>query len=644
MRKRLTLECMEDRIAPALLAGQFAPLVPPQPGPTQTVVLQASEVQTLLQRAAAASSSDDGIVAIVDRGGHLLGLRVEGNVSPAITGNTANLVFAVDGALAEARTAAFFANDTAPLTSRTVQFISQTTITQRMVESNPNIADIHSTVYGPGLVAPVGLGGHFPPGIPYTPPVDLFGIELTNRDSLIEPLPGQSKASGNIVTLPNRFNVPSQFIPSNIPADEQLVAPESYGYLSGLMPLAQARGIGTLPGGIPIFKDGVLVGGIGVFFPGTTGFATAENSSLSATFDPSKPDQSLEAEYVAFAALGGSSGAGVRVGTLGGVAPVAGIDLPFGRIDLAGVTLDIVGPGGTQGPSNLMKYAATSIRPGDPNSGNNIAIDKGGDLLATGAPVPDGWLVTPHAGGNLTAADVVQIIGQGIATAEQTRAQIRLPIGETTRMVFAVSDSQGNILGLYRMPDATVFSIDVAVAKARNTAYYDDPTQLQSADQVPGLPPGVSMTNRTFRYLAQPRFPEGIDFDPPGPFSILNDPGTNPVNGLNSGPPQPGSAFQSVFGYAAFHPDANFHAPTDPRNQNGVVFFPGSSAVYKNLAGGRFIVGGFGVSGDGVDQDDVVTAGGIAGFEPPDFLRADHFQVSGVSLPYQKFSRNPFET
>ena len=46
-----------------------------------------------------------------------LGVRVEGNVSPAITGNTEKLVFAIDGALAEARTAAFFANDQAPLTA-----------------------------------------------------------------------------------------------------------------------------------------------------------------------------------------------------------------------------------------------------------------------------------------------------------------------------------------------------------------------------------------------------------------------------------------------------------------------------------------------------------------------------------------------
>ena len=51
---------------------------------------------------------------------------------------------------------------------------------------------------------------------------------------------------------------------------------------------------------------GNLVGGIGVFFPGTTGYASEENSSLSADYNPTKPDRSLEAEYDAFAAVGGA--------------------------------------------------------------------------------------------------------------------------------------------------------------------------------------------------------------------------------------------------------------------------------------------------------------------------------------------------
>jgi uncharacterized protein GlcG (DUF336 family) len=600
--------------------------------PSPNVTITSAEVGQLLQRAAAATASDDAIVAVVDRGGRVLGVRVEGNVSPSITGNVGNLVFAIDGALAEARTGAFFGNNQAPLTSRTIQFISQTTITQREVESNPSIADPNSTLRGPGFVAPIGIHGHFPPEIPFTPQVDLFQIEGTNRDTTVNPYTG--------AVLTDRFNINPAFIPARIPLNQRLAAPDSYGFITGTEPNAQPRGIGTLPGGIPIVKNGVVVGGIGVFFPGKTGFADEENSALQSNFDPSKPDRSLEAEYVAFAALGGSSGAGFPIGTLGGVAPLPGFDLPFGRIDLVGITLPLFGPGGLQGPENLVRFGQT-LGIGNPGSGVNEPVDPNPAItLKDGTPVPEGFLVEPHDGVGITAAQVRQIIEQGVAQAQQTRAAIRLPLDSLTRMVFAVTDKTGEVLGLFRMPDATVFSIDVAVAKARNVAYYADPTALQPIDQTPGVPPGVAFTNRTFRYLALPRFPEGQDGYPPGPFSILNDGGTDLNTGLNAGPPLPASAFQSVQGHDAFNPQTNFHDPFNPNNQNGIVFFPGSSPLYVN--GG--LVGGFGVSGDGVDQDDVVTFAGKQGFDVPDgVLRADQEFVRNVRLPYQKFNRQPLE-
>ncbi len=145
------------------------------------------------------------------------------------------------------------------------------------------------------------------------------------------------------------------------------------------------------------------------------------------------------------------------------------------------------------------------------------------------------------------------------------------------------------------------------------------------------------MTSRDFRYLAHPQFPVAIDAAPPGPFSILNDPGTNIATALNTGAPVPASAFQSVQGYSAFHPATNFRDPNNLANQDGIVFFPGSSGVYK----GATIVGGFGVSGDGVNQDDVVTSAGIGGFDAPVNLRADQLFVRRVRLPYFNFPRNP---
>ena len=146
------------------------------------------------------------------------------------------------------------------------------------------------------------------------------------------------------------------------------------------------------------------------------------------------------------------------------------------------------------------------------------------------------------------------------------------------------------------------------------------------------------MTSRDFRYLAHPQFPVAVDnSSPPGPFSILNDGGTSIATGLNTGAPLPASAFQSVQGYSAFHPATNFRDPNNLANQDGIVFFPGSSGVYKAST----LIGGYGVSGDGVNQDDVVTSAGIGGFDAPFNLRADQFFVRGVRLPYFNFPRNP---
>jgi uncharacterized protein GlcG (DUF336 family) len=633
---------------PASLAAISAPT------PGDLATLAAADVTQLLNRASAATPSRDGIIAIVDRNGRILGVRVEDGVSPNILSNPALLTFAIDGAVAEARTGAFFGNNAAPLTSRTIEFISQSTITQREVQSDPSITDPNSQVRGPGYVAPVGVGGHFPPNISNTPQVDLFQIEGTNRDTTFAPGPDRILGTPDDIPYPlapdgtGRFNINQSFVPPG----QGLYAPVSYGVASGIQPEAEGRGIGTLPGGIPIYKNDstgtpAVVGGIGVFFPGTTGFATEENSALSATFDPTKPDRSLEAEYIAFAAVGGAPGLNLGVGSIGGVPALSsqfgGLPLTPAnmRIDLVGITLDIVGPGGTQGPARLAQFGA-ALGTGTVN-GTDQKVTPGGATALAGLPVPVGWLVTPHDGVGITAAEVNQIINAGFVQAVQTRAAIRLPLDARTRMVFAVADQQGNIVGLFRMPDATVFSIDVAVAKSRNVAYYADPTQLQAIDN-PGVPPGTAFTNRTFRYLAEPRFPEAIDGDPPGPFSILNDGGASLVNGTNTGAPLPASAFQSVLGYDAFNPETNFRQQGNQLNQNGIVFFPGSAPLYRNTPDGNFgtLIGGFGVSGDGVDQDDVVTFAGAKAFGVPNtLLRADETTVRGVALPYQKFNRNP---
>ncbi len=638
------------------------------PMTTGDVQLSEANVKHLLKRASVATASNDGIIAVVDRNGRILGVRVEADVLATIT-DPDTLVFAIDGAVAKARTAALFSNGDpengtlAPLTSRTVRFLSQTTIAQREVESNPNVDGTSaataaaSTTRGPGFVAPIGVGGHFPPDIEFTPLVDLFGIEHTNRDSTTAPGADGIRGTGDDILLSGRFNID----PSHVPTGHGLFAPESYGAAqnSGKLLSAQSRGIATLPGGIPIFrdtpdkhgvKDGVgdtLVGGIGVFFPGPDGFATHEQGFVPSigqtTAERVNASRVLEAEYIAYAAVGGSLAAqevfgipGAKIGTINGVAPVEDIDLPFGRLDLVGITLEVAGPvAGKWGVHQLVEFG-DSLGVGS-NSGADQSVDVGGDLYRDGLAVPEGWLVTPHDGVNFTAAQVEEIINRGIAAANEVRAAVRLPLNSQTRMVFAVTDVNGEVLGLYRMKDATTFSIDVAVAKARNVSYYADALALQPEDQV--VDQGTAFTNRTFRFLAQPRFPSGIDGTPPPAFSILNDDSIDPLTGENIGAPAPVSAFDSVLGHDAFFPMTNFRDPDNLENQNGIVFFPGSAPLYHD---GK-LIGGLGVSGDGVDQDDVVTFFASLGFNADGVApRADQTFVDGVRLPYQKFLRNPF--
>src|SRR5207248_3255358 len=92
------------------------------------------------------------------------------------------------------------------------------------------------------------------------------------------------------------------------------------------------------------------------FYPGKTGFGDEENSDLNSNFNPNKPDRALEAEFVAFAAAGGVSAVGLGVGAIDGAPAVPNFDLPHGRIDLVGLTLNVFGPKGNNGPTILSNY------------------------------------------------------------------------------------------------------------------------------------------------------------------------------------------------------------------------------------------------------------------------------------------------
>jgi uncharacterized protein GlcG (DUF336 family) len=224
-----------------------------------------------------------------------------------------------------------------------------------------------------------------------------------------------------------------------------------------------------------------------------------------------------------------------------------------------------------------------------------------------GGCAPNRYLVGPAASAELSLTEVDTVVRRSVAAAQTTRGYIRLPLNSYARMVIAVSDLAGNILAIYRMPDATIFSIDVAVAKARNVVYFSG----DGHSDLEGVPAGFAVNNRTLGYAGQPLFPAGIDFTDPGPFFDVF------VNDLTNACSQ---GFQ----------EAN-------ANQNGIVFFPGSTPLYRN----GVLVGGLGISGDGVDQDDYVTFHGAGEFFPDPSIWVDRIKVDGVRLPFLHFPRQP---
>jgi uncharacterized protein GlcG (DUF336 family) len=64
--------------------------------------------------------------------------------------------------------------------------------------------------------------------------------------------------------------------------------------------------------------------------------------------------------------------------------------------------------------------------------------------------------------------------------------------------------------------------------------------------------------------------------------------------------------------------------------QDGLIEFPGGMPLYRNGE----LVGGIGVSGDGVEQDENVAEAGSKGFEAPKAIRVD--TVTNNGAPYTK--------
>jgi uncharacterized protein GlcG (DUF336 family) len=578
-------------IATAALIVAMAPVVLSQNTPSDQAggaaqILTTDDVRAVLTVAATALANDTLAAAVVDRTGNILGVYTRNAIDERTP----------DVAVSLARTAAMFANDQAPLSSRTVRFIS---------------------------------GVHFPPGVPNSPPAALYGVENINRGCRVDlqgdavfnaPFPRPKSIAG--VFGEGAGDLPLPCEPSDTRGcarggpmlDNEAQPLASVGITTGKPDVFDEdrwAQVPVNPGGIPIYRGGKVVGGVGV-----AGV---------------RPDF---AEYAATAAAAGA-GRGLDfsepLGVPGAVF-IDGLRLPF------------------FGTCTTIACIRKSLRTRPAGSAPGL-VSNGTFLIQPrdGLQAPEHYLLGPRGStiaGGLSVEDVRRIVDQSVAVALKTRAMIRLPINQPARMTISISDESGTVLALYRMPDGTVFSSDVAMTKARNAYYFStregyevlrDIAQNGPRDRYTWTPEppagkGWAVTARTISFNGQPIFPPGIDLE-----EQLEK---------NNAERQHGPWFD-LYVYDAKNACTEGPGPSrggnrNYLNQSGIVWFPGSVPLYR----GDRVIGGLGISGDGVEQDDYVALLGSDGFHPPDSLRVDNsWMVDSegrrVRLPYLKLPRNP---
>lgn len=553
-----------------------APTATPTPFPSPTPPgldpLTLADVQTIVQHAVtrAVKISPNSVIAVVDREGYVLGVWVVRG-GAATPGEIAT-------AVSKAGTAAYLSSNQNAFTSRTAGYIIQQ---------------------------------HFPPGVFNTAPGPLVGVGLSNLFI----------SDVNHLKKTDMVYCPPPYPPATIPSPGTFGTPIFGTSLDGS------------PGGVPLYKSGLLLGGIGVTGDGgpkppipillmpplfplpacigvvpVTGNARNENPFV--LVNGADVDEDV--------ALAGQKGYAPSSSITADNVFIGGIRLPYVASSTSvSSTTTLLG--------NYDPMFPPQASPGTPP----------GIVPATFAGVPgeirqpiiSDPLTAPISGQpRLTAAEVSSIINYAAQRVKITRAAIRLPIGTQMQAFITVvnnpdaDNATPTVLGAFRTGEATMFSWDVAVQKGRTAVFY-------SRHDFLGFGLNIAMSTRCVGFLAQKNYPPGIDGNSPGPFYTEQD---------------------KLSGFAGTEPNLTFVATADSSSPplrtgirtdlpNGITIFPGGIPLYRN----GVLVGAIGISGDGVDQDDIVAASGTHDFLAPDAIRADQFNFRGTRLPYVKFPRDP---
>lgn len=406
---------------------------------------------------------------------------------------------------------------------------------------------------------------------------------------------------------------------------------------SGMIgPKRSPLGLSADPGGFPLYKNGVLVGGVGAIADGSYGFDANvldvdsdadEMIALAGTVGFEAPED-IRAERIFV------DGTALRYSDIGysALASVAGAT--FAAADATGDLVPVTGyyPAAALHAGAAYGSEASGVRAA--SAGEFVRSDA--FVLSNGA----GAGRFPIRGGTdagdvsqpISAAEARAILEEAFAVMSRARAQIRRPLDSQAQVSISLVDTRGQVLGLVRSPDAPLFGIDVSLQKARTANFFSGAfaaaqlagaggeapqflTNMRAFLGAGALAGSHAFGNRSIGNLARPYFPDGEVGRPPGPLS-------RPIAQFN--PFSTGLQSALVLGNLAQHlayvtgasgtdtpqrcsalPDV---VPGQNRLQNGIQIFPGAVPVYR---GGQH-VGALGVSGDGIDQDDMISFLGLA--------------------------------
>ncbi|MBE7465070.1 MAG: hypothetical protein HS116_16455 [Planctomycetes bacterium] len=614
----------------------------PQPDPA----LLATDVDLILARAVALLTNpriaEAGIIAVTDREGHVLGVL---RMTPSGTD-----IRISEQAIQKARTAGFFQSDFGAFTTLTAGFIVQEHFPPGFgnLEGGP-LYGVPFSSFPKGAALNSYTGGfdgqlQVPRFIVFVNNVNTGG---SDPDGINPERPADDSQSLVITPVTDDLGGVPLFKLGGLPKGRLgAIKPHRRG-VGGVG--VEIDGFGTLADYGTDLSPGIIDEGVNRLAPGGSRRALEEATAFFAQV-PFKPPGGVQATRVlvngfrfpyAFRA-----GAGVRVR----------------QADIDAVLLAGVGTFGT-----LEDYLDTDGGERDPN-GTQVPVGAITEVVGGGGATRDtpeqefprqGWVprylpvdstFPATADGGLTTADVNLIVGQAAAVAERTRAAIRRPIGQPMRIFISVVDLAGNVLGGFRTNDATVFSFDVSIQKGRTAAFF-------STDQ-------VGFSARAIGFMSQVMFPPGLGRNPTGPLSGLLgpgggiDPATLDADGVTGDLTQGSGLLKEIshllndeaVGFApadlddavqilsrrmvhirdgrlsplqlcmtvALTLDARGVGAVATTVPNGITIFPGGVPLYKvnPNTGQTVLVGGLGISGDGVDQDDAAAFGGSLGFRP----------------------------